>query len=67
MALSLLPLLRPRKSSLNCDVDLELILFLSLEPVAGAVEELATEIGLWDAVDTKQAVCVSVIVWGCAQ
>lgn len=62
MALSHLPLLRPRKSSLNCDVDQELILFLSLEPVAGAVEELATEIGPRDAVDTKQAVCVSVIV-----
>lgn len=46
----------------KADVDLELILFLSLEPVAGAVEELATEIGLRDAVDTKQAVCVSVIV-----
>lgn len=58
MALSYLPLLRPRKSSLNCDVDQQLILFPFLEPVAGAAEELGSEIGPWDAVDTKQAMSV---------
>lgn len=60
MALSHLPLLHPCKSSLNCDVDQQLILFPFLEPVAGTAEELATEIPPQDAVDTKLAVCTSV-------
>lgn len=45
--------LRPRNSSLKCDVDQHLILFPSLEPVAGEAEELARKIGPQDALDTK--------------
>lgn len=61
MALSHFPLLRPRTSSLNYDVDQQLILFPFLEPVAGAGRR-----------DTTTRRCrnkeshVCVIVWGCA-
>lgn len=55
MALSHLSLFHLWDCSLNCDVDHHLILFPSLEPLAGAAEELAAEIGPRDAVDTKPA------------
>ena len=62
MALSHLPLFHPWDCSLNCDVALHLILFPSLEPLAGGAEELAAEIEPRDAADTKPAQCLWVCV-----
>lgn len=61
MASSHLPLFHPWDCSLNCDVDHHLILFPSLEPLAGAVEELAPKIGPRDAAETKPAECVQLL------